>query len=119
MGCSEPALCKGTGVETIDVWYGTDLAWLDLTNKNGADLVGSLIFQSPHGTRKFWKRYSVNVNTRYGPWGDCNYVDGRNVCVHDLPPYVGRGGGQALSGSQCGPATSVGLWYSFPEKGKC
>lgn len=117
--CPEPQPCSATGTETIDVWYGTDTAALNLTNKDAADLVGSFIFVGPHGGRKFWKRYNVDVSRSYGAWGDCNYDGHYNFCAHDTPPHVGRIGSQSLNGSQCGPATNVGLWYSFPYVGKC
>merc|ERR1712113_711700 len=98
---------------------GTNNASLNLSNKDSADLVGSLIFNGAGGARPYWKRYSVDVQTNYGPWGDCNFIDGQNVCSHDLPPHVGRSGGQSLNGTQCGPAANVGLWYSFPAVGEC
>merc|ERR1712110_1129065 len=46
-------------------------------------------------------------------------IYGQNICSHDLPPHVGRSGGQSLNGTQCGPVTNVGLWYSFPAEGEC
>jgi len=111
--------CPSNGTAIIDVWFGTDFGPSNLTNRDAGDLVGELIFLNVNGSRQYLQRYSVEVSTDYGKWGDCSYVDGVNQCFHDTPPHVGRSGSNYLGGSQCGPPTEVGVWYSFPYVGRC
>jgi len=117
--CPARSVCPSSEVKTLDVWFQTNYAPSNLTNKNGADLAGSLVFSTPKSLRNYVQRYTVEVSTEWGPWGNCNYVNGQNKCELDMPPYVGRAGSNQLGGTQCGPTTDVGVWYSFPSVGRC
>eukprot|EP00931_Biecheleriopsis_adriatica_P061172 TRINITY_DN3677_c0_g1_i1.p1 TRINITY_DN3677_c0_g1~~TRINITY_DN3677_c0_g1_i1.p1 ORF type:complete len:427 (+),score=45.48 TRINITY_DN3677_c0_g1_i1:74-1282(+) len=128
--CAAAAPCPGRGVETMKVMRLTDgdgEPFDQIWNLDTADMSGEIMFDHTFG-RTYLKVFNVTLNSSFGPYRDCNYVNGQNTCALPEEPSLAKlvtrmvaedfGDGGCHEG-QCSRDKEVGSWYTFPKEGGC
>lgn len=95
-----------------------------IINENSADIVGEAAWLCMHGPAHpndpAVTRYTVDVNTTWGLYAQCN----EQMCFNPSPPTptVGRqcpGCNDPRQSGQCDPDLSKGAWFSWDESTRC
>jgi len=123
--------CRGSGVETLDVYriFGPPEP-PSLDNRNAGDALGDLAFvctQAAGATYagKQISAWKVNVSQAYGEYAWCNFDGRENRCkgAAEQMKSVGRRSAQLMGAGpcagQCSSNEDVGSQYSFPSEAKC
>jgi hypothetical protein len=120
--------CPGDGVKTMTVFrfFNFDGEGAQAANVDTSDLLGTAfdLFDG-YVTRKFLKALNVSVDSRFGPYRDCNWNGTANHCeapLQGLGRLVTRSTPFQASGphwGQCSDNEVIGSWLTFPSEGQC
>lgn len=131
---SAPRVCEGSGVVATRAYRSSnfndegDLKNMDTSAESGIPVTLGPLSSENFVSRKFYEAYDVEVNTSWGPFRDCNYLDGAHRCTPPSGPQfekaVGRSSAEVLEGpngeiGQCAENLDAGSWFAFPAEGKC
>lgn len=120
--------CPGEGVKTMTVFrfFNFDGEGAKAADVDTSDLPGT-VFDLFNGyvTRKYLKALNVTVDSRFGPYRDCNWNGTANHCeapLEGLGRLVTRSTPFQAYGphwGQCSDNELTGSWLTFPSEGHC
>jgi hypothetical protein len=123
------APCPGEGIKTIQVFrfYNFHGEGLQAADVDTSDLPGTAfdLFDGYVG-RRYVKALNITVDTRFGPYRDCNWNGTANHCEAPSQPGMARlvtrsspFQGFGPHWGQCSANELTGSWLTFPSEGQC
>jgi len=121
--------CAAKGKATLDVYRIHDAAEpRELHGRNVGDSLGDMAFVCTQGAAESYgdslvSYWQMDVDTAFGQYGYCLYIEGQNKCYGGTGKQVGRESAMGIDGGdklgQCSNNSRVGSWLSIPTEGEC